>query len=128
MDTIEVIGHVDEQHQLHVELPAGVKPGPVKVTVQPVTEEGEDDGWRALINKSWAQDWNDRARTFTPSRTGSPAMSPGEVHLANFPFGGTVGAKPRPVLLLTGPLGSVPEVLAAYMTSVIPARSCRPTS
>ena len=48
-------------------------------------------------------------------------MSPGEVHLANFPFGGTVGAKPRPVLLLTGPLGSVPEVLAAYMTSIIPA-------
>ncbi len=42
MDAIEVIGHVDEQHQLHVELPADVKPGPVKVTVQPVTEEGED--------------------------------------------------------------------------------------
>jgi mRNA-degrading endonuclease toxin of MazEF toxin-antitoxin module len=48
-------------------------------------------------------------------------MSPGEIHLAIFPFGGTIGAKPRPVLLLTGPLGSVPEVLAAYMTSIIPA-------
>jgi len=48
-------------------------------------------------------------------------MNPGEIHLAMFPFGGTVGAKPRPVLLLTGPLGSVPEVLASYMTSVIPA-------
>ena len=47
-------------------------------------------------------------------------MNHGEIHLAMFPFGGTVGAKPRPVLLLTGPLGSVPEVLAAYMTSVIP--------
>ena len=48
-------------------------------------------------------------------------MGPGEIHLATFPFGGTVGAKPRPVLLLTGPLGPVPEVLAAYMTSVTPA-------
>jgi hypothetical protein len=48
-------------------------------------------------------------------------MSPGEIHLAVFPFGGTVEAKPRPVLLLTGPVGSVPEVLPAYMTSVIPA-------
>jgi mRNA-degrading endonuclease toxin of MazEF toxin-antitoxin module len=48
-------------------------------------------------------------------------MSPGEIHLAIFPYGGTIGAKPRPVLLLTGPLGSVPEVLAAYMTSIIPA-------
>jgi mRNA interferase MazF len=48
-------------------------------------------------------------------------MKAGEIHLAIFPFGGTVGAKLRPVLLLTGPLGSVPEVLTAYMTSVIPA-------
>jgi mRNA-degrading endonuclease toxin of MazEF toxin-antitoxin module len=48
-------------------------------------------------------------------------MNPGEIHLAMFPFGGTVGGKARPVLLLTGPLGSVPEVLTAYMTSVIPA-------
>jgi len=48
-------------------------------------------------------------------------MSPGEVHLAMFPFGGTIGAKLRPVLLLTGPLGSVPEVLAAYMTSIMPS-------
>lgn len=46
-------------------------------------------------------------------------MGPGEIHLAMFPFGGTVGAKVRPVLLLTGLLGPVPEVLAAYMTSII---------
>jgi mRNA-degrading endonuclease toxin of MazEF toxin-antitoxin module len=38
-----------------------------------------------------------------------------------FPFGGTIGAKLRPVLMLTGPLGSVPEVLTAFMTSVVPA-------
>lgn len=47
-------------------------------------------------------------------------MTPGEIHLAMFPFGGTVGAKLRPVLLLTGPLGIVPEVLTAYMSSVVP--------
>ncbi len=47
-------------------------------------------------------------------------MIPGEIHLAMFPFGGTVGAKLRPVLLLTGSLGSVPEFLTAYMTSVVP--------
>lgn len=48
-------------------------------------------------------------------------MNPGETYLASFPFGGTPGSKVRPVLLLTGPLGSVPEVLVAYMTSIIPA-------
>lgn len=48
-------------------------------------------------------------------------MSPGEVHLAYFPFGGRIGTKLRPVLLLTGALGTVPEILVAYMTSVLAA-------
>jgi mRNA-degrading endonuclease toxin of MazEF toxin-antitoxin module len=48
-------------------------------------------------------------------------MGRGEVYLANFPFGGTVGAKLRPVLLLSDPVGPVPEVLVAYMTAVIPS-------
>lgn len=45
-------------------------------------------------------------------------MSPGEVYMGSFPFGGRPGAKVRPVLLLTGPLGTVPEVLVAYVTSM----------
>ena len=48
-------------------------------------------------------------------------MKPGEVHLANFPFGDVPGTKLRPVFVLTGPLGQVPEVLVAYISSVVPA-------
>ncbi len=48
-------------------------------------------------------------------------MTPGELYLAKFPFGGTVGAKVRPVLALTGYVGPVPEVLVAYMTSIMPS-------
>jgi mRNA-degrading endonuclease toxin of MazEF toxin-antitoxin module len=48
-------------------------------------------------------------------------MVPGELYLANFPFGAGSGMKVRPVLLLTGPVGTVPEVLVAYISSVIPA-------
>ena len=48
-------------------------------------------------------------------------MSPDEVYLASFPFGGRAGIKLRPVLLLTGAVGSVPEVLVAYISSVIPS-------
>ena len=48
-------------------------------------------------------------------------MNPGEIFLANFPFGGSAGMKLRPVLLLTGAIGSVPEILVAYISSVIPA-------
>ncbi len=47
-------------------------------------------------------------------------MKPDETYLARFPFGGSAGMKLRPVLLLTSPVGSVPEVLVAYISSVIP--------
>jgi mRNA interferase MazF len=49
-------------------------------------------------------------------------MHPGEIYLAKFPFGDVPGMKLRPVLLLTRPLGTVPEVLVAYISSVIPTR------
>ena len=48
-------------------------------------------------------------------------MNAGEVYLAHFPFGGSVGMKLRPVLLLTGPVGPVPEVLVACISSVVPS-------
>ena len=47
-------------------------------------------------------------------------MVAGEIYLAHFPFGGSPGMKLRPVLLLTGEIGSVPEVLVAYLSSVMP--------
>jgi mRNA-degrading endonuclease toxin of MazEF toxin-antitoxin module len=48
-------------------------------------------------------------------------MHPGEICLASFPFGDTAGMKLRPVLVLTEPVGSTPEVLVAYISSVLPA-------
>ncbi len=47
-------------------------------------------------------------------------MRPGEIYLASFPFGDAPGMKLRPVLLLTGPVGPIPEVLVAYVSSVVP--------
>ncbi len=44
-----------------------------------------------------------------------------EIGLASFPFGDAPGMKLRPVLLLTGNLGGVPEVLVAYISSVVPS-------
>ena len=49
-------------------------------------------------------------------------MRPGEIYLAQFPFGDVPGMKLRPVLLLTGAVGSYPEVLVAYISSTIPAQ------
>ena len=50
-------------------------------------------------------------------------MQPGEIYLARFPFGDVPGMKLRPVLLLTPPLGSIPEILVAYISSVVPAQT-----
>lgn len=47
-------------------------------------------------------------------------MRAGEIYLARFPFGDVPGMKLRPVLLLTGSVGSVPETLVAYISSVVP--------
>ncbi len=47
-------------------------------------------------------------------------MRRGEIVLGYFPFGDTAGAKLRPFLLLTGPVGTGTEVVAAYISSVIP--------
>jgi mRNA-degrading endonuclease toxin of MazEF toxin-antitoxin module len=52
-----------------------------------------------------------------------PSVQPDDIYLASFPFGDAPGMKLRPVLLLTDPLGSIPEVLVAYISSVIPATS-----
>lgn len=48
-------------------------------------------------------------------------MNPDQIYLANFPFGDVPGMKLRPVLLLTGPIGRVPEVVVAYISSVVPS-------
>ncbi len=48
-------------------------------------------------------------------------MQAGEIHLASLPFGDVPGMKLRPVLLLTGLVGPVPEVLVAYISSVFPS-------
>jgi len=48
-------------------------------------------------------------------------MVSGEIYLAYFPYGDVPAWKLRPVLLLTPPIGPVPELLVAYITTVLPA-------
>ncbi len=74
MKPVELIGHVDEQHQLHVELPANIPPGRVKITLEAV-EEGIDE-WRALINHAWSADWNDPREDIYTLEDGEPEHGP----------------------------------------------------
>ncbi|MGH7168689.1 MAG: hypothetical protein ACRELF_01990 [Gemmataceae bacterium] len=73
MKPVELIGHIDEQHRLHVELPPDVQPGPVKITVRPATEEDEEGDWLALINHSWAKDWSDPREDIYTLEDGKPS-------------------------------------------------------
>ena len=72
MKTIELVGHVDEQHHLHVELPVEIQPGPVKVTLQAVTDDAEEGDWRALISQSWVKDWSDPGEDIYTLEDGKP--------------------------------------------------------
>ena len=47
-------------------------------------------------------------------------MNSSDICLASFPFGDAPGMKLRPVLLLTAEMGPIPEVLVAYISSVVP--------
>ena len=51
-----------------------------------------------------------------------PSTRPHEIYLASFPYGDAAGMKLRPVLALTGPLGNLPEILVAYISSVMPGQ------
>jgi hypothetical protein len=74
MKTIELIATVDDQHRLSVEVPADVKPGPVKIVLTvPTDQKDDDDGLRALINRSWAQDWSDPREDFYTFEDGKPS-------------------------------------------------------
>src|SRR5947209_20190505 len=64
--------------------------------------------------------WRMPGRTFTQLTIKDWSMNRGDVYLGKFPLGGTVGVKVRPILLLTAPVGPVPELLTAYISSVIP--------
>src|SRR2546430_1059953 len=61
-----------------------------------------------------------RAKISIPWRTGSLSMNIGDVYLAFFPYGDVPARKIRPVLLLTQPIGPIPELIGAYISSIMP--------
>ena len=69
-----------------MEVPADVKPGPVKITVAlPTDTEDEEGRWQEAASHLWATEWSDPGKTSTPSKMGSRSMSSGEIHLTIVP-------------------------------------------
>jgi len=78
METVELIGHVDEQNRLWVDLPPGVVPGPVKVVLHlvPMGDVEASRAWSVAVATAWAEEWNDPREDIYTLEEGKPADEP----------------------------------------------------
>lgn len=58
MKRIEVLGHVDEQQRLCLQVPTAVRPGPVKVILE-FGDDPDETCWSQAVAQAWAADWSD---------------------------------------------------------------------
>jgi hypothetical protein len=74
---IELLGRVDENHRLTAEVPAEVRPGPVKVTVElPEDEDPDGASWSAAVAARWESDWSDPHEDIYSWEDGKPEHEP----------------------------------------------------
>jgi hypothetical protein len=80
METIEVMGFVDERHRLSGEVPASVSPGPVRVQLLVESTSGEIDpaeiAWESAVGREWETEWNDPREDIYSLDDGEPVDEP----------------------------------------------------
>ena len=74
MNILEVTGHVDEQHRLVAEVPAGIPAGPVQIIVKLPGDDTEDEpgSWARAIAQAWMSDWSDPREDIYTLEDGQP--------------------------------------------------------
>ncbi len=78
MQTIKLIGHVDENHRLTAEVPATVAAGRVEILVV-LSAEAEDDAgqaWMAGIAREWAAELSGPRENIYSMTDGEPVNDP----------------------------------------------------
>ncbi len=121
MNPITVTGQVNDKHLLSAQVPNSVPPGPVTIVVLPTkSEDDAGQSWMVGVAHQWTNELTDKRQDIYTLEDGEPWMRRNDIYLASFPFGNSAAAKLRPCLAISGALGSVPEVLVAYISSVIP--------
>jgi hypothetical protein len=75
MKTIELLGHVDDQHRLCIQVPESVRPGPVRVIVEFSSSADHEDAarWTKGVARAWAADWSDPREDIYSLEDGAPA-------------------------------------------------------
>ena len=60
MGAVRIIGHVNDRHELSVQVPSSIPPGPVSILiVSAVTQEEVAGEWMEAIAQEWADELND---------------------------------------------------------------------
>src|SRR5438105_509438 len=73
IETLSLIGQVDEHHRLTAEVPAAVSPGPVKVLLILCTDEELSAAqWSSGVGRMWALDWDDPREAIYTLEEGEP--------------------------------------------------------
>ncbi|MCL4205927.1 MAG: hypothetical protein KJ000_25875 [Pirellulaceae bacterium] len=77
MNAVNVIGQVDEKHQLFAVVPDSVPPGPVKVLVMStVPEDDAGNAWMMGVAEEWAGDLGDASQDIYTLADGEPVHVP----------------------------------------------------
>lgn len=72
MKAIELLGEIDEKHQLHAEVPAGFPPGSVRVILLAPEEDTAGSAWAAGLSSEWSADLSDPRQDLYTLDDGQP--------------------------------------------------------
>jgi hypothetical protein len=75
---IELLGEVDDQRQLHADLPEHIRPGPVRLIVLVPDAEEDDAGgvWARAVAREWSDDLEDSRQDLYTLEDGQPVDAP----------------------------------------------------
>jgi hypothetical protein len=77
MKAIELIGDIDEQHQLHAQAPQDLPAGPVRLVVLLPEEDDAGSAWAAGVAKEWSAELRDTREDLYTMEDGQPVNAAG---------------------------------------------------
>jgi len=76
MRAIELVGDVDDQHHLHVQVPEGMPSGPVRLIVLMPEEDEAGIRWVEGVAHEWARELADPREDIYTLNDGQPVNAP----------------------------------------------------
>jgi hypothetical protein len=76
MKAIELVGDIDDQHQLHAQVPKDLPAGRVRLIVLVPEEDEAGAVWADGIAKEWSAELDDRRQDIYTLEDGQPVNAP----------------------------------------------------